>query len=64
MGMEVQPAAVGMQYRVRSCDSFQFWISASKSVHRLPGGFEQQVVGNALLAPEQSPQLGWHREGD
>jgi hypothetical protein len=25
----------------------------------LSGGFEQQVVGNALLAPEQSPQLSW-----
>jgi hypothetical protein len=25
----------------------------------LPGGFEQQVVDDALLAPEQSRQLGW-----
>ena len=30
----------------------------------MPGGFEQQVVSGALLAPEQPPQLGRHREGD
>ena len=33
--------------------------SASKGVQRFPGGFEQQGVGNALLAPEQSPHLSW-----
>ena len=33
--------------------------TASKGDQLLAGGFEQQGVGNALLAPEQSPQLSW-----
>ncbi len=64
MGVEVQAAAVGMQRRMGTGDSLEPGISAGKGVHRLPGGFEQQVVGDALLSPEQSPQLGRHGEGD
>jgi len=64
VGMEVQAAAVGVQHRMGTGDPLELGIPAGKGVHRLPGGFEQQVVAAALLAPEQRPQLGRHREGD
>jgi hypothetical protein len=64
MGMEVQPSAVGMQHRMGTGHPLEPGIPAGKGVHRLPGRFQQQVVGGSLLFPEQSPQLSRHREGD
>lgn len=62
--MEVQSAAVGVQHRMGTADPLEPGIPEGKGVHRLPGGFEEQVVADALLAPEQGPQLGRHRQGD
>jgi hypothetical protein len=64
MGMEVQPAAVGMEHRMGTGHPLEPGISAGQGVHRLPGRSEQQVVGGSLLVPAQSPQLRRHREGD
>jgi hypothetical protein len=30
-------------------------VPAGKAIDRLPGGFEQEIIGNLLVGPEQSP---------
>jgi hypothetical protein len=62
--MEFQSATVGMEDGMGTCNPSEPGISASKGGHRLPGGFEQQIVHLALPTPDQPSQLSWNREGN
>jgi hypothetical protein len=63
MRMVIQPAAVGVQHRMGTASPFQPWISAGKGLDGLPGCLQQQIIGDALMLPEQLTQLTGHGEG-
>jgi len=62
--MVVKPAIVRVQNCMGTSSAFQLSISSRERVNGLPRGFEQQVIGFVLMIPEQTPQLGRHRESD
>jgi hypothetical protein len=57
MGMVIEIALMGVKHSMRTTAAPQMRIAAGKAIDRLPGGCEQQIIGKALLGPEQSPQL-------
>ena len=62
--MEFKSTTVGMEDGMGTCNPSEPAISASKGGHRLPGGFEQQVVHLALPTTDQPSQLSWNRESN
>ena len=64
MRMVIEITLMGMQHSMGTGAASQLRIPAGKAVNRLPGGFQQQIIGNALVGPEHSPQLCRHRGSD
>jgi len=62
--MVVKPAIVRVQTAWAPVRLSAFDLSRGTESHGLPRGFEQQVIGFVLMIPEQTPQLGRHRESD
>ena len=63
MWMVIEIAFMGVEYSMGTTTAPQLWVAACKTLDCLPGSFEQQIVGNSLMSPEQSPQLYRYCEG-
>jgi hypothetical protein len=64
MRVVIEIAFMGMEDSMGTAAATQLWIATCKAIERLPGGFEQQIVGNPLMCPEELPQLRWYSEGN
>jgi hypothetical protein len=53
----VKPTAVGVLHPMGTGSASQPWIPAGKGGDGLPGCFQQQIVGLALMLPEQLTHL-------
>ena len=62
--MVIEIACMGVEHGMGTGASLQLGIPAGKTIDRLPGGFEQKIIGNSLVGPKHSSQLCRYREGD
>lgn len=64
MWMVIKIAGMGVEHGMGTSAALQLRVPAGKAIDRLPGGFEQEIIGNLLVGPEQSPQLSRYCEGN
>ena len=52
MGMVIEIASMGVEHGMGTSAALQLRVPAGKAIDRLPGGFEQEIIGNLLVGPE------------
>jgi hypothetical protein len=64
MWMVIKIACMRMQDSMCSDAAPQLRIAAGKTIKRLPGCFEEEIIGDPLIPPKQTPQLYRHSDCD
>jgi hypothetical protein len=52
MGMVIEISGMGVEHGMGTSAALQLRVPAGKAIDRLPGGFEQEIIGNLLVGPE------------